>query len=151
MDGTQGLLASTVSKYDVSGNFTKVTENFSNGNSIAFDAGTYSGLSLDASTNTLSATLMANGMPVGTLNLKASGGCTVTLYTGISILIYTTTETFNIVGTGDVTLTAPASGTPMPQILANYLTELGDPLTTAQLDQANESFLSSAQPRPRQP
>jgi Ca2+-binding RTX toxin-like protein len=122
-----------------------ITLNFTNGNSITLDTGTYTGLSFNPTSNTLSATLMANGLAVGTLSLNASGGGSVTLDTGI---IYSSpiTESIAVPATGNMLLAAPVAGTSTLQILADYFTALGDPLTAAQLNQANENFLSPATP-----
>jgi hypothetical protein len=66
-----GLLLSTETTTDDLGKPTHVKYYFTNGSSITLDAGTYTGASFNTSTNTLSATLIANGLAIGTLSLNA--------------------------------------------------------------------------------
>ena len=143
-----GFIEDEVFSFDSNGDMTSTTVAFTNGNSITFDAGTYdagAGLSYDAASNTLSATLMANGIDFATVNVNATGAGILTLYPG-PLGDITPTEMFNFSAAGNIDVTAPSAGTSTLQSLANYLTELGDPLTAAELDQADENFLSPATP-----
>ena len=70
-----GALASVSSTYDAKGALTQVTENFANGNSISFDAHTYSNISFDAQNNLLHATLTSHDTTtLGVLTLSPFSG-----------------------------------------------------------------------------
>lgn len=131
-----GLLNNQSFYYDASGNLTAISFTFTNGNAITLDTGTYTDIDYDSSTDALTATLMANGMEVGALSLNASGGGTVSLYSG-----WSSPEVFNVTGTGDMHLAAAPADTSTVQALANYLTQLGLPMTAAQLSEYNDSYL----------
>ncbi|MCP3385976.1 hypothetical protein NLM31_36870 [Bradyrhizobium sp. CCGUVB4N] len=132
-----GLLADQAFNYDSSGKLASVVVAFTNGNSITLDTGTYTGLSWNSSSNTLSATLTAsNGQPLGNLVLNASGGGTVTLASG---------EVFTLPSSSSAHVAAVAAGTSNLQVLADYLTNLGVSLTASQLSADNDAYLNPAQ------
>jgi hypothetical protein len=130
-----GALTSTTNTYSLSGNLTQISQNFSNGNIITFDSGTISTSSFDPATNLLSATLTTPlGQDLANLSYNSlTGTGAVTLTNGLTI---------NVPGGLNLHIHDPAE-TPL-SVLESYLSDLGDSLTAAQLDQLNFNYLNPA-------
>ncbi len=143
-----GSLVSTSTTTDDMGNPTSVTYTFTNGNSIALDTGTYTGLNFNSTNNTATMTLTSlSGTPLGTLALStANNSGTLTLSEPVGSVagsIFTDSLAFTIPSSSGVHLTA--IGATPEQVLLNYLSELGVPLSQAQLNQDNDNFLAPSQ------
>jgi LysM repeat protein len=112
-----------------------------------FDAGTYSGVGLEADGDVDVGLVTASGDPLGTLTFNPSTGAgTFTLSqeadfetSGFS---YSNGLTIQVTIGQTLNLTDP-NQTPEQALLA-YLSQLGDPLTAAQLDQDNDNYLNPA-------
>ena len=111
-----------------------------------FAAGTYSGVGLEANGDVDVSLVTASGDPLGTLTFNPSTNAgTLTLADNFPFFVGNLLESDNLAitltGGQALNITDPAE-TP-EQVLLSYLSELGDPLTAAQLDQDNYNYLNS--------
>jgi hypothetical protein len=128
--GSVAAFASEVYQIDASGNLTSLTENFTDGNSLTFGAGTYSNIGFTAASDTLNVALTY----LDTLAYNiATGTSVVTLADGLK---------FDISGGVDANIQS-AGGSPL-SVIASYLTDLGDPMTAAQINELNFNYLNPA-------
>ena len=123
-DASSNLLYSSHLNVDASATYTF---NTTNKNSITFDKGTFTAAFYDVTNNVLSVSDGSVRRGDGTLDLNASGGGTVVLPNNQTITLPMQTE---------LHITAVPNASPL-DTLSDYLTNLGSPITTTQLVQAN--------------